>query len=789
MKKNFYNFRISFAAFFFLLVYILVPGEAAAQVKQEWLAKSNEGPGERRLYSKMVVDSAGNSYVTSNKFTSDQSQNILTIKYSAKGEVLWQKEYHSTDDVPNDIVLDAAGNVYVTGYSSGADTYRDMITIKYKPDGAQAWVARYDMPYDVAYGKAIVVDNSGAVYVVGQISNRINGGIVLLKYDQSNGNELWQSPFIYTGMDDDPFENYEAEAIALDDAGDVYVAGAKDDRDVYMFTAKFSGTNGKVVWSRLYDTGDIWSTANAIAVDKAGGVYITGTDTFGSEYTIAYNAADGTQKWVKSHRSASISDGIGGRDIIADDAGNVFVAAGVTPGDDLTTGVFKYNAATGEELWAKGFGSERFNSVALDNKGGLYITSLSMTTVKLDAGSGEQLWAVTPGSRYGGLSTTLALDDANNVYVNGIGSADGNLTFIATLKYSPGENCSPLAQVPITETNGTAASKVAVGTSAVYTITVEGATTYNWRIKDRQEKILKTGSKSSIEMMWPEAGFYTIYLTYGNACDKKTVEHKITVYDTNAGLVAGGGWFTSGVNKVLPYMQVAEKAYFGFAALYPNGSTEVLGKTVVVLRKNKMEFVSSEHEPMRLLVYGGDKANYTGRGTINGKGNYGILVAAVDGNLSSGTQADKLRIRIWDEATGKTVYDNQPGGCECAIATTDIGAGAIVIYKGDLNLQFTSPQVAEAFKYVEPVKEHFYNYPNIFSTKTTLSFAVQEEGDFELEVFDMKGQSVQKISAGKAVKGQVYEYEFDGSQLEPGIYIARLTNGTSTQSIKLMLRR
>ena len=65
-----------------------------------------------------------------------------TIKYSPDGDPLWVSDSnpdgaarydgpgHSTD-IATAMVLDAAGNVYVTGWSTGGGTGFDFATIKY----------------------------------------------------------------------------------------------------------------------------------------------------------------------------------------------------------------------------------------------------------------------------------------------------------------------------------------------------------------------------------------------------------------------------------------------------------------------------------------------------------------------------------------------------------------------------------------------------------------------------------------------------------------------------------
>ena len=81
------------------------------------------------------------------------------------------------------------------------------------------------------------------------------------------------------------------------------------------------------------------------------------------------------------------------------------------------------------------------------------------------------------------------------------------------------------------------------------------------------------------------------------------------------------------------------------------------------------------------LVIAGARAQFKGVGTINGTGNYGFMLTAIDGQISGGGGVDKVRIKIWD--SGGIVYDNQMGNADDAdlAPATAIGGGNIVIHK------------------------------------------------------------------------------------------------------------
>ena len=81
-------------------------------------------------------------------------------------------------------------------------------------------------------------------------------------------------------------------------------------------------------------------------------------------------------------------------------------------------------------------------------------------------------------------------------------------------------------------------------------------------------------------------------------------------------------------------------------------------------------------------MVGGHRAKYKGTGTINGVGNYGFMLSAIDEKLTPSTDVDLFRIKIWDKDNDDAiVYDNQTGGEDDADPTTAIGGGSIVIHK------------------------------------------------------------------------------------------------------------
>jgi len=91
-----------------------------------------------------------------------------------------------------------------------------------------------------------------------------------------------------------------------------------------------------------------------------------------------------------------------------------------------------------------------------------------------------------------------------------------------------------------------------------------------------------------------------------------------------------------------------------------------------------MNFHSDEYQ---WLVIAGAKAMYKGTGTINGEGNYGFMISAIDEELTPRTNTDLFRIKIWDKDNNDLmIYDNQLGAEDDSDPTTQIGGGNIKIH-------------------------------------------------------------------------------------------------------------
>ncbi len=142
--------------------------------------------------------------------------------------------------------------------------------------------------------------------------------------------------------------------------------------------------------------------------------------------------------------------------------------------------------------------------------------------------------------------------------------------------------------------------------------------------------------------------------------------------------VTGGGWIDSPAGAYTIDPSLTGKANFGFVSKYQKGATVPTGSTEFQFKVADLNFHSDTYQ---WLVISGARARYKGNGTINGTGNYGFMLTAIDGQISGGGGTDKFRIKIWDKNNaGAVVYDNQLGAADDATPTTVIQGGSIVIH-------------------------------------------------------------------------------------------------------------
>ena len=360
------------------ILLIVPPARAQYGVDTVWVRRYDDPAHGSDVANAMTVDHAGNVYVTG-----IGDSDFVTIKYDRTGLQQWLARYDGPShrqDGAYGIAVDDSGNVYVTGASEETPVFNfDFLTVKYNAAGVQQWAARYDGPvhmYDFA--PAIAVDLSGNVYVTGTSPNSSNYDFATVKYRGSDGHREWVARYNGPAHDDD-----EPSGLALDRAGHIYVTGYSlgDSGDADCVTVSYD-LAGHERWVARYDNLRREDEGSAITVDDAGFVYVTGCTQAAQavlyDYlTIAYDH-NRNQQWLATYDGPLHQSDVAGA-IAVDRLGNVYVTGTTTCSQyDANYLTLKYNG-DGHEQWTATYTSPGAfrdcpSAIAVDDSGNVCVT-------------------------------------------------------------------------------------------------------------------------------------------------------------------------------------------------------------------------------------------------------------------------------------------------------------------------------------------------------------------------------------------------------------------------------
>jgi hypothetical protein len=407
-----------------------------AQIQQAWVAKYNNGiTNGNHQALKMTLDSAGNIYVLGVSANANTNTGYVVVKYAPNGNQLWAARYDSTNfptATPTGFAINASNSVVVTG---------NALTVKYDSNGNSLWTAPYN-------AQAVAVDRAGSAYITG-----VSGNFTTMRLD-STGSNVWAATWTYQGLAN------VSQVIAVDSSTNVYVSGSEEasvpsENEDDIGTVKYD-KDGNRLWVAKEALGPNGGSGVAsIYLDLQSNVYVEGNFFIGigsgePYITMKYsaNGSGGVLAYDPTDDGASSAHGL-----VVDNAGDVIV----TGGNDFNYpnnvyGTYKINT-NGNYLWGKTYPSvvtrnSVATTVAVDQANSVYVTGFSpslgtngdsdIATIKYDS-NGNQIWL----QRYDGpahgndAGNAIVVDNSGNVYVAGYETETNGFTAMILIKYSP----------------------------------------------------------------------------------------------------------------------------------------------------------------------------------------------------------------------------------------------------------------------------------------------------------------------------------------------------------------
>ena len=309
---------------------------------------------------------------------------------------------------------------------------------------------------------------------------------------------------------------------------------------------------------------------------------------------------------------------------------------------------------------------------------------------------------------------------------------------------------------------------------------------------DFSDGVTETSSTTELfytgQHTFQEPGVYTVTVTVidkHDGSDTKSAQTFIVIYNPADGFITGGGWIDSPYGAYVADPSLTGKANFGFVSKYKKGQTTPDGNTEFQFKAADLNFHSGSYE---WLVITNAKAMYKGVGTINGAGNYGFQLSAIDAELTPSTDVDLFRIRIWDKDNyDMLVYDNKVGEDDPhADPNTALADGSIKIHKNGLKKENSEDGIDGL-----EIPEHFslwQNYPNPFNPSTTIQYEIPQVCHIELSIYNVSGQLIEIIETGNREPGQ-YRCQWNASRYSNGIYFYKITAGDFIQIGKMILMK
>jgi len=519
-------------------------------------------------------------------------------------------------------------------------------------------------------------------------------------------------------------------------------------------------------WASRYNgAGNSTDWSYAIAMDPGGNIIVTGYSTgagTGKDYKTIKYAPNGSVLWEATF-NGPVNGGDYSNALTIDAAGNIFITGRVdygATGSDIVT--IKYNTAGVQQWMARytgpGLGMDEGKSIHIATDGSIIVggkttgttSALDFITIKYNP-DGTEAWK----SIYNGTGNnddyviTVDVDNNNDIYAGGCSIGANSGLDIAVVKYN-----SSGVQQWVKRYNGSGNggdALVGLKVDGAGNIVTAGSTDFG---AAQKFNFLTMKYDPNGNLLWEKQ--YNGTASEVDLATAMTVDANNNIYLT--GLTTQVTGFTPDSNYgTIKYDPNGNQQWISFYN-GPNNSVDIARS--VFVDDNMNVYITGSSKGVGSDDYATIKYSATGSQqwvlSYNGTGN--------SNDYSSSVVADN---------SGSAYVTGRSFG-----SGTDYDY-ATIKYSNLVGVEPVGSIIPDKFSLSQ-------NYPNPFNPSTKIKFALPDQQNVKLIVYDAIGKEVKSVNMGQLAAG-IYEYYFNASDLTSGIYFYRIETGKYSDTKKMIL--
>jgi PKD repeat protein len=347
-------------------------------VSQEWMHTWGQTGWD--IAQAVTTNSAGEVFIGACLEISGTNSDIVLLKYSPEGDLLWQKAWGGEfDEEPVSIVTNDYGEVFIIGFTTTyGEGNSDLLLLKFSPLGQLQWSQTWGSPnQETPVGVALDGDENLIVAGFTDGFGAVSKDIFVVKFLGANSNVEWQK--LWGSPMDDFASGVAAGGTSFYVSGTTYGYG-QGGSDALILAG---GSNGTNFWRKTWGT-TLSEGARAITMEPdTGDLCLAGfaedASTFSLDVLLLEYAQTGD---LLLNKMWGGSDYDRGDAVVAFDGGDIIVGGYTKSFLDPTDAdgfLFRYSSV-GEMLWSRTLGgslTQEICAAKLDGSGNLLLAGYS----------------------------------------------------------------------------------------------------------------------------------------------------------------------------------------------------------------------------------------------------------------------------------------------------------------------------------------------------------------------------------------------------------------------------